>query len=103
MEEQTQMRLDDGSRVAATSGGPAGSFFSYFLLDTAERAGADLRADVYEPKDFTRTGPPACTSCGGVVHESLVQTLAADGGAARHRPTRSAPGRGQRRHPDARL
>jgi flavin-dependent dehydrogenase len=79
MQGQTRLELDDGSRVGVVGGGPAGSFFSYFLLDMAERVGIDIRLDIYEPKDFSRLGPAGCNHCGGVVHESLVQILATEG------------------------
>jgi len=79
MDEQMRLQLDDGSRIAVIGGGPAGSFFSYFLLDLAERAGMDIQVDIYEPKDFSRPGPAGCNHCGGIVHESLVQILAAEG------------------------
>src|SRR5660398_177726 len=45
--------LDDGSRVAVIGGGPAGSFFTYFLFEMAERIGMELAVDIYEPRDFT--------------------------------------------------
>ena len=79
MEEHSGLQLDDGSQIAVIGGGPAGSFFSYFLLDMAERVGIDIQVDIYEPKDFSRPGPGGCNHCGGVVHESLVQILAAEG------------------------
>jgi flavin-dependent dehydrogenase len=79
MKEQTRLQLDHGSRIAVMGGGPAGSYFSYFLLDMAERAGLDVQVEIYEPKDFSRPGPAGCNHCGGVVHESLVQILAAEG------------------------
>jgi len=79
MEKQTTLQLDDGSQIAVIGGGPAGSFFSYFLLDMAERVGIDIQVDIYEPKDFSRPGPAGCNHCGGVVHESLVQILATEG------------------------
>jgi len=72
-------RLTDGSRVAVIGGGPAGSFFSYFLLDMAERVRLDVGVDIYEPRDFSRPAPHGCNMCGGVVSESLVQYLAAEG------------------------
>ena len=71
--------LDDGSRVAVIGGGPAGSFFSYFLLDMAERIGIKLHVDIYEPRDFNTPGPIGCNMCGGVIYESLVQSLAVEG------------------------
>jgi len=73
------MKLEDGSRVAVMGGGPAGSFFSYFLLTMAERAGLKLQVDIYEPRDFDLSGPAGCNMCGGVIYESLVQNLAVEG------------------------
>jgi flavin-dependent dehydrogenase len=75
----SSLQLDDGSQIAVIGGGPAGSLFSYFLLDMAERVGMDLQVDIYEPKDFSVPGPLGCNMCGGIVSESLVQILAADG------------------------
>ena len=71
--------LDHGSRVAVMGGGPAGSFFSYILLDMAERVGLKVHVDIYEPKDFSATGLAGCNMCGGVIYESLVQSLAVEG------------------------
>jgi flavin-dependent dehydrogenase len=73
------MTLTDGSRVAIVGGGPAGSFSAVFILNLARLAGIKLNLDIFEPKDFTRTGPPGCNHCGGVVSESLLQLLAAEG------------------------
>ncbi|MBI3913362.1 MAG: cyclic nucleotide-binding domain-containing protein [Chloroflexi bacterium] len=79
MDAQTKLQLQDGSRVAVMGGGPAGSFFSYFLLDMAGRAGKKIHVDIYEPRDFTIVGPPGCNMCGGIISESLVQMLATEG------------------------
>jgi flavin-dependent dehydrogenase len=73
------LQLDDGSRVGVIGGGPAGSFFSIFLLDLAERMGVDIQVDIYEPRDYTRPGPAGCNMCGGIISETLVQNLAAEG------------------------
>jgi flavin-dependent dehydrogenase len=73
------MELGDGSRVAVLGGGPAGSFFSYFLLDIAQRVGVAPRVDIFEKRIFTKIGPIGCNMCGGIISESLVQTLAAEG------------------------
>jgi len=72
-------KLDDGSRVAVLGGGPAGSFFAYFLLAFAERVGVEIEVDLYEARDFSRPAPHGCNMCGGIISESLVQTLAAEG------------------------
>ena len=76
---QRDLQLDDGSRVAVIGGGPAGSFFSFFLLDTAKRIDLDIHVDIYEPRDFFRPGPIGCNMCGGIISESLVQMLATEG------------------------
>ena len=79
MTEGTDLKLDDGSRIAVIGGGPAGSFFSYFLLAMTERVGFDVQVDIYESRDFSKSGPTGCNMCGGIVSESLVQALAAEG------------------------
>lgn len=73
------LKLDDGSQVAVLGGGPAGSFFAYFLLQMARRTGAELKVDIHEARDFSETGPRGCNMCGGIVSETLVQNLAAEG------------------------
>jgi len=74
-----ELNLSDGSRIAVIGGGPAGSFFSYFLLSMAERIGLELKLDVYESRDFSIPGPPGCNMCGGIISETLVQMLATEG------------------------
>lgn len=77
--EKDRLFLDDGSRVAVIGGGPAGFFFTYFLFEMAERIGMELAVDIYEPRDFTKAAPHGCNMCGGIISESLVQLLAAEG------------------------
>jgi len=72
-------KLDDGSKIAVLGGGPAGAFFTYFLMGMAERLAIDLQVDIYESRDYSRSGAPGCNMCGGIVSESLVQALAAEG------------------------
>jgi hypothetical protein len=71
--------LNDGSRVAVPRRGPAGSFSSYFLLDSAERLGLDPEVDLYELQDFSRRGGQGCNMCGGIVSESQVQLPSTEG------------------------
>lgn len=73
------MGLDDGSRIAVVGSGPAGSFFSFFVLKMADAIDLELHLDVYEPRSFRHCGPAGCNHCGGIVSESLVQILAAEG------------------------
>lgn len=79
MTDGTDFKLDDGSRIAVIGGGPAGSFFSYFLLAMTERVGLDIHIDIFESRDFANPGPTGCNMCGGIISESLVQALAAEG------------------------
>jgi len=71
--------LEDGAKIAVIGGGPTGSFFSIFALKMARMLGQELNITIYEPKDFTRTGPAGCNRCGGIVSELLLQTLAVEG------------------------
>ncbi len=65
--------------MAVMGGGPAGSLFSYFLLDLAAKLNLNLQLDIYEPRNFSLTGPPGCNMCAGIISESLVQMLAVEG------------------------
>ena len=73
------MTLEDGARVGVIGGGPAGSFFAYFLLTFAQRMDLKVDVDIYEPRDFAKPGPAGCNMCGGIVSESLIQALAIEG------------------------
>jgi len=72
-------RLENGSKIAVIGGGPGGSFFTYFALDYAADLGLDISVDIYEPKDFNCPGAKGCNYCGGLVSESLIQSLSNDG------------------------
>jgi len=78
-EDKSELSLKDGSRVAVVGGGPASSFFSFFLLKMADSIGLEIDVDIFEPRSFSRCGPAGCNHCGGVVSESMVQILAAEG------------------------
>jgi flavin-dependent dehydrogenase len=73
------LELTSGSRVGVIGGGPAGSLVSYFLLEMAALVDLQVELDLYEPRDFSTPGPQGCNMCGGIISESLVQLLAADG------------------------
>jgi flavin-dependent dehydrogenase len=78
-DDKKSMKLTDGSRVGVIGGGPAGSFFTFFLLEMAGRAGKKIEVDIYEPRDYLKPGPAGCNMCAGIVSETLVQMLAAEG------------------------
>ncbi len=72
-------RLEDGARVGIVGGGPAGAFFACFLLELAGTLGRRLEVEIHEARDFSVPAPAGCNMCGGIVSESLVQMLAAEG------------------------
>jgi len=74
-----EFELTTGSKVCVVGGGPAGSFFTYFLLELAERIGVEIELDNIEAKNFLNVGPVGCNHCGGIISESLVQLLSAEG------------------------
>lgn len=77
--EEGGIELQSGARVCVVGGGPAGSFFTYFFLDLASRLGIEVELDNIEAKDFKCLGPAGCNHCGGIISESLVQLLSAEG------------------------
>ncbi|MDT8394264.1 MAG: hypothetical protein RQ761_10485 [Bacteroidales bacterium] len=78
-QEKDKLKLKDCSSIAVVGGGPSGSFFTYFTLELADRIGLDISIDIFEAKDFNTCGPAGCNHCGGIVSESLVQMLSAEG------------------------
>ncbi len=75
----SELPAEDVFRVGVVGAGPAGSFFSYFLLLFADRLEKPVQVDVYDPRDFSQRGPAGCNMCGGIVSESLIQSLALEG------------------------
>jgi len=75
----SRLTLEDGSRVAVVGGGPAGCFFSIFLLRLARLIDIEIAVDVFEYRNFKADGPAGCNMCAGVVSESLVQLLSVEG------------------------
>ena len=59
--------LQDGSRIAVIGAGPAGSMFSYFVINMAEAMGLDVAVDIFEPRQFCHRGPADCNHSGGIV------------------------------------
>jgi hypothetical protein len=65
----SSLQLNDGSNVAIVGGGPAGSYFAYFLLSMADMIDLDLQVDVYEPRNFLTPGPKSCMPPGWQMKE----------------------------------
>jgi flavin-dependent dehydrogenase len=79
MTMNNDLKLSDGDTIGVVGGGPSGSFFSYFTLELAQRFGLDINLEIIEAKDFLNCGPAGCNHCGGIVSESLIQMLSAEG------------------------
>ncbi|MGB5849353.1 MAG: hypothetical protein WBH40_12745 [Ignavibacteriaceae bacterium] len=79
VENTEDFELKSGSKICVIGGGPAGSFFTYFFLGLADRLGIEVELDNIEAKDFLNLGPTGCNNCGGIISESLVQLLSAEG------------------------
>src|SRR5450759_3415409 len=77
--DKRKLILENGSKIGVVGGGPAGSFFTLFAFDLAKRMGIQIEIDIYEIKDFTKTGQAGCNHCGGIISESLIQMLSIDG------------------------
>lgn len=77
--EPDSIALEAGASIAVVGGGPSGSFFTYFLLQLAQAIELPISVEIFEPRHFSLGGPAGCNHCGGIVSESLVQLLAADG------------------------
>jgi len=69
-------RLSSGGRIAVIGGGPAGSFFALFALHYARHVGLDLQVTIFEPRDFSRKGPPGCNMCAGLIPMRVIRELA---------------------------
>jgi hypothetical protein len=65
----SSLTLENGSRIAVVGGGPAGSFFSYFVLQFAKRIDLEISVDIYERKNFSVFGAAGCNMCAGVISE----------------------------------
>jgi flavin-dependent dehydrogenase len=77
--DKRKLILEDGTKIGVIGGGPAGSFFAFFAFNLAKKMGLHIGIDIYEIKDFKKTGPAGCNHCGGIVSESLIQMLSDEG------------------------
>src|SRR5512134_3000973 len=76
---RSRCRLEDGACVGVVGGGPARSCCRSCACRMAAGVGLRLSVDVFEHRDFSLRGPRGCNMCGGIVSESLVEDLAAEG------------------------
>lgn len=70
-----KIQLKNNAMVGVIGGGPAGSFFSYMLLNLAKEKGIKLNLEIYEGKHFSKSGPTGCNFCAGVISETLIEKM----------------------------
>ncbi|MGQ9617858.1 MAG: NAD(P)/FAD-dependent oxidoreductase [Candidatus Aminicenantia bacterium] len=67
--------LSKNGRIIVIGGGPAGAFFSYYLLKIAEEKKLSFDLNIFEGKYFLRSGPSGCNFCAGVLSETLIERM----------------------------
>ena len=69
------LQLADGDRVIIVGGGPSGCFAGLHLLQFARQKGLKLDILLFEPRDFSATGPAGCNRCAGILSSRLIRGL----------------------------
>lgn len=63
------------SKIAVVGGGPAGSYFSLFALQGAEKLGLDIAVTIFDRRDFNQPGPKGCNMCAGAIGFNLIKRM----------------------------
>jgi flavin-dependent dehydrogenase len=69
------LQLEDHNRVCVIGGGPAGSFAALHLLRLSKLKHLNLEVLIFEPRDFSKSGPAGCNRCAGVLSSRLWNNL----------------------------
>jgi len=69
------LKLYNNSKVIVIGGGPAGAFFSYYILKLAKERDLTIDVKIFEGKYFVRSGPQGCNFCAGVLSETLIKRM----------------------------
>lgn len=73
------MYLRDGANIVVIGGGPAGSFFTHFVLRLAKDHGRKVFVTVLDGRNFIQKGPVGCNMCAGVLSETLTDKMERQG------------------------
>lgn len=57
--------------MCVVGGGPAGSFAALHLLHLSRLYNLHLEVQIFEPRDFSRSGPSGCNRCAGILSSRL--------------------------------
>ena len=74
-----QLNLKDKSNIVVIGGGPAGSFFSHFVLRLAKEYKRKVDITILDGRDFIQKGPVGCNMCAGVLSETLTSKMESEG------------------------
>ena len=69
------IQIETGSKIAIVGGGPAGSFFSLYLLHYAMARGIQPEVTIYQQRDFTKLGTKGCKGCAGILSRDFLRNL----------------------------
>lgn len=74
-----KLHLRNNSTIVVIGGGPAGSFFTHFVLKFAKEYGYEIRVIILDGRDFIQKGPIGCNMCAGVLSETLIKKMECEG------------------------
>lgn len=73
--ENGSYQISSGTKIAVIGGGPAGTFFSLYLLRYAGQKGIHPEITIYQHRDFADLGKKGCKGCAGIFSPSLLKSL----------------------------
>lgn len=74
-----KIHLKDKSNIVVIGGGPAGSFFTHFVLRLAREYRRKVDITILDGRDFIQKGPVGCNMCAGVLSETLTDKMKCEG------------------------
>ena len=74
-----ELPLKDNANIVVIGGGPAGSFFTHFVLRLAKEYKRKVDITILDGRDFIQKGPVGCNMCAGVLSETLTKKMEDEG------------------------